>query len=211
MAGIILTVAQQKGGAGKTTLVAHLAVAFAQMGRSVATLDIDPQGSLTRWHEARAALGDGAPAVEHSQVTGWRTANEVDRLARTHDLVVIDSPPHMETEARLAVRAARLVLVPVQPSPMDLWATRPTLEMARQEKVPVLLVLNRMPPRARLADALVADIARLGAPVADSRIGNRIGYAAALAKGRSVTEDGRSGRAADEMQALAGEVLRRLG
>lgn len=211
MAGAILTVAQQKGGAGKTTLVAHLAVAFAQLGRSVATLDIDPQGSLTRWHEARAGLGDGAARVEHSQVTGWRTANEVERLARTHDLVVIDSPPHMETEARLAVRAARLVLVPVQPSPMDVWATRPTLEMAAQEKVPVLLVLNRVPPRARLADELIAEIGTLGAEIADSRIGNRIGYAGALAHGRSVTEDARSGRAAEEMRALAAEVLGRLG
>lgn len=209
MAGTVLTVAQQKGGAGKTTLVAHLAIAFVQAGRSVATVDIDPQGSLSRWVEAReAAAGEGAPAFTHRQITGWRTAAEVDRLARAYDVVLIDSPPHMETEARIAVRSASLVLVPVQPSPMDVWATRPTLDMAAQEKRPVLVVLNRVPPRAKLADALIAEIEAMGVPVADSRIGNRIALASALLVGRSITESDRSSRGADEIRALAEEILR---
>lgn len=210
MAGTILTVAQQKGGAGKTTLVAHLAIAFAQAGRSVATVDIDPQGSLSRWVEAReAAAGAGAPAFTHRQITGWRTAAEVERLARDHDVVVIDSPPHMETEARIAVRSASLVLVPIQPSPMDFWATRPTLEMAAKEKRPVLVVLNRVPPRARLADALIAEIEAMDVAVAETRIGNRIAFASALMAGRSVTESDRSSRGAAEIQALAEEILRK--
>lgn len=210
--GVIITVAQQKGGAGKTTLVAHLAVAFRQAGRTVATVDIDPQGSLSRWQEIRAdGGGDGAADIDHSRINGWRTAGEVERLARSHDIVLVDSPPHMETEARIAVRAARLVVVPVQPSPMDFWATRPTLEMAAAEKVPALLVLNRVPPRGRLADDLMARIAELGAPVADTRIGNRTAFAGALMAGRSVTETGRGSRAADEIAALAAEILARAG
>jgi chromosome partitioning protein len=211
MAASVLTVAQQKGGAGKTTLVAHLAIALAQSGRSVATVDIDPQGSLSRWVEARAeAARADAPAITHRQITGWRTAAEVDRLARDHDVVVIDSPPHMETEARIAVRSATLVVVPVQPSPMDFWATRPTLDMALQEKRPALVVLNRVPPRARLADDLIARIDDLGAPVAETRIGNRVALASALMTGRSVTESDRSSRAAQEMRALAEEILSRV-
>lgn len=210
MAGRVLTIAQQKGGAGKTTLVAHLAVAFRQLGQTVATVDIDPQRSLSRWHEVRA--GDGAPdaAIHHSQITGWRTDAEVAKLARRHDLVLIDSPPHAKTEARIAVRAANLVLVPVQPSPMDVWATQPTLDLARAEKRPVLVVLNRVPARARLADALIARMSELGAEVAEAHIGNRIGLAAALMEGRSVLETDRRGRAATEMRALAKEILARL-
>jgi chromosome partitioning protein len=208
MAGTVFTVAQQKGGAGKTTLVAHLAIAFAQSGRTVATVDIDPQASLSRWVEAReAAIGDNAPAITHRQITGWRTAAEVERLARDHDIVVIDSPPHMETEARIAVRSAQLVIVPVQPSPMDFWATRPTIEMAMQEKRPMMVVLNRVPPRAKLADALIAQIDELGAPVAEARIGNRVALASALMSGKSVTESDRSSRAAEEVRALAEEIL----
>ncbi|MCB9947924.1 MAG: ParA family protein [Rhodospirillaceae bacterium] len=211
MAGTVITVAQQKGGAGKTTLVAHLAIAFRQGGKSVATVDIDPQASLTRWVEARRAMrGDGID-ITHSQITGWRTASEVERLARSHDIVVIDSPPHAETEARLAVRAANLAIVPVQPSPMDFWATTPTLEMAKQERVPALIVLNRVPPRAKLAEAVIAKMAELGVEVAETHVGNRVGFAAALLEGQSVTETEKGTRAAKEIRALATEVLQRAG
>lgn len=208
MPGIVLTVAQQKGGAGKTTLVAHLAVAFQQLGRRVATIDIDPQASLSLWHEARAAAG-AADGLTHSRIAGWRTAGEAERLARSHDVVLLDSPPHAETEARIAVRAARLVLVPVQPSPMDVWATQPTLKMAASEKVPVLLILNRVPPRSRMVEELVAEIAGLGVAVAACRLGNRVGFASALMSGRSVTETGRRTRAAAEVRDLAAEILDR--
>lgn len=215
MPGWTFTVAQQKGGAGKTTLAAHLAVAWATAGRKVAIVDIDPQGSLSRWYDTRCdALGERA-GLSHVRITGWRTEATVGKLAHDHDIVVIDSPPHAETEARLAVRVARLVIVPVQPSPMDLWATRPTLDLARQEKVPVLLVANRVPPRARLADTLLAQIQALAAApeirVAASTIGNRIQFAAALLDGRSVTETARRTLAAREIADLAAEVLTLAG
>lgn len=215
MGGRVFTIAQQKGGAGKTTLAAHLAVAWSETGQRVAVVDIDPQGSLSRWFEARAAaLGDKA-GLTHARITGWRTQREVERLAREHDLVVIDSPPHAETEARIAVRAAQLVIMPVQPSPMDLWATQPTLDMARQERVPVMLVLNRVPPRAKVADDLIERIKGLMAPpeviVALTQIGNRTAYAGALLDGRSVTETSKRSRAAEEIAELAAEILRRAG
>lgn len=215
MAGKIFTVAQQKGGAGKTTLAAHLAVAWSEAGHRVATLDIDPQGSLTRWYQAReAALGDRT-GLTHVQITGWRTQREVERLAREFDLVVIDSPPHAETEARIAVRAAWMVIIPVQPSPMDLWATEPTLTLARQEKVPAMLVLNRVPPRAKLADELVDRIRQLATPpdigIALTQLGNRTAYAGAMMEGRGATETAARTRAAEEIAELAAEIVRRAG
>ena len=208
MAGTVITIAQQKGGAGKTTLVAQLAIAILKTGRSVAAIDIDPQASLSQWHEERVkTLGEAG--LDLSQITGWRTTGEVERLAQRHDVVLIDSPPHAETEARIAVRSAKLVVVPVQPSPMDFWATKPTLDLARKEKRPALLVLNRIPPRGRLADELIAKAGELGADVAAARIGNRVGYPDAMMQGLSVVEVNRSGRAAKEIDALAEEILRR--
>ncbi|MET4807109.1 ParA family partition ATPase [Limibacillus sp. MBR-115] len=209
MTATVITVAQQKGGAGKTTLAAHLAVAFTRAGKKVAVVDIDPQQSLTMWYRLREQqLGDAGAGLLVNQVKGWRTRNEVDKLAASHDVVLIDSPPHAETEARVAVRAADLVVIPVQPSPMDVWATRPTLEMAAGEKVPVLLVLNRVPPRANLTDEMLAEMKAFGAQVAKSRVGNRVVFAAALAEGRAVNEVQPSSKAAKEIAALAKEILK---
>jgi chromosome partitioning protein len=210
MAGIVITIAQQKGGAGKTTLAAHLAIAWAGQGRRVALVDIDPQGSLAAWHALRAErLGNGRTGLDFAAITGWRTAAEVERRAGNHDIVVVDSPPHAETEAKLAIRAADLVILPVQASPMDVWATRPTLDLAAQEKVPALLVLNRVPPRANLTETMLAKLAELGAIVAEARIGNRVALATALAEGLGITEAAASSRAAEEITAVAAEIARR--
>lgn len=212
MAGKIFTVAQQKGGAGKTTLVAHLAVSWSGQGRRVALIDIDPQASLTRWIEVRRAARNGQDlGFTFSQISGWRLAAEVERLAREHDLVLIDSPPHAETEARIAVRSASLVVVPVQPSPMDLWATRPTLELARAEHRPALLVVNRMPSRSRLAGDMIEKLAALEIGVATATLGNRVAYAESLADGAGVSEAEPGSSAALEIAALGQEIWDRVG
>lgn len=209
MSAKILTVAQQKGGAGKTTVTAHLAVAFTAAKKSVAVVDIDPQQSLAMWYRLREErLGDAGAGLLVSAVKGWRSRSEVEKLAREHDIVLIDSPPHAETEAKIAVRSASLVIVPVQPSPMDVWATRPTLELAQQEKVPALLVLNRVPPRANLTEEMLAEIKTYGAKIAKTRIGNRVAFASALAEGRAVGEFQPRGQAAAEIRALTKEILR---
>ena len=211
MSGKVVAVAQQKGGAGKTTVVAHLAVVFTEAGKSVAVIDIDPQQSLSQWYRMREARrGDAGAGVLASSIEGWRTRNEVRRLAESHDIVLVDSPPHAESEARIAIRAADLVVVPVQPSPMDVWATKPTLQLAEREKVPVLIVLNRVPPRAKLTEAMIAEVQSLEEHLADSRLGNRVAFAAALAEGHAVTEREPSGRASEEIRALMQEIQRRL-
>ncbi|MFD2233974.1 ParA family partition ATPase [Phaeospirillum tilakii] len=207
----ILTIAQQKGGAGKTTLAAQLAVAWARAGRRVGLLDIDPQGSLAAWFALRRqALGeeDGLAFV---QAAGWRLGTELDRLRADRDLVLIDSPPHAETEVRIAVRAADLILVPVQPSPMDLWATAPTLEIARREKSPALVLLNRAPARGRLVERIRAELVAQGVTLAETGLGNRIAFAGAMLEGRGVSETEPRGTAAAEIAALAAELAARLG
>ena len=210
MAATVLTVAQQKGGAGKSTLAIHLAVAWSCAGRKVALVDIDPQASVSHWDARRGGNGNGElPHVV--KLSGWRTANEVERLGRDHDIVLIDSPPHADTEARIAVRAARLVIVPMQPSLMDLWATQATLEMAKAERKPALIVLNRVPPRSRAAEEVAGEVAGIGVPLADARIGNRVALASALHRGKGITEYEATSTAAHEIEALAKEILDRIG
>ncbi len=208
MAAKVITVAQQKGGAGKTTVAAHLAVAYTAMGKSVAAVDIDPQQSLSMWYKLRSErLGDAGAGLLVNQIKGWRLKTEVDKLASETDVIIVDSPPHAETEARIAVRAASIVVVPVQPSPMDVWATQPTLELAAAENIPTLLVLNRVPPRANLTEEMVAQIKQNGAQIAKGQIGNRVAFASALSEGRAIGEVQPSGKGAREMNLLAKEIL----
>ncbi len=207
MAGRVVTIAQRKGGAGKTTLAAQLAVAWARSGVRVAVLDIDPQGSLAAWAGLRRErLGDAAIGFEFAALPGWRAEQWIGDHARDADFVVIDSPPQVETEARIAVRSAGLVLIPVQPSPLDLWATEATLRMAQNERRPALAVLNRVPPRSSAVERIAADLAGLGVPVAASRVGNRVALVHAMAQGLGVLETAAASPAAAEIAALAAEL-----
>ncbi len=209
MTGKVVTVAQQKGGAGKTTLLAHLAVAFRRRGLSVAALDADPQGSLSLWARQRESnVGDDLSVLSGE---GLDLGREAARLKRAHDLVLIDSPPHTEVAPQQAIRAADLVVVPVQPSPMDLWATRPTLVLATAAKKPLLLVLNRMPPRGKLAAEIAELLESFQVPIATARLGNRAAFAAALSEGKAVSELAGKSPAALEMAALAEEIALLLG
>jgi chromosome partitioning protein len=202
---IVITVAQQKGGTGKTTLAANLAAAMASSGR-VALLDIDPQKSLTRWHGIRAAREAATAKLTFSDVSGWRLAAELDRLKRTHDLVLIDSPPQIDTDARLAIRGADLVLIPVQPSPPDVWAAEGTLALAAAERRPARVVLNRVPPASKLGETVKADLATRKLPLLHAAIGNRTGFATAFAAGLGVTEAAPRSSAAAELRALLDEI-----
>ncbi len=203
---VVITVAQQKGGAGKTTLAANLAVAFAAK-RRVALLDIDPQHSLSRWHALRIARRI-AP-FGFSDAAGWRLANEIDKLRRSHDLLIVDSPPQIDTDARLAVRAADLVLVPVQPSAPDLWAAEGTLKLAADERRPARLVLNRA-SAGKLRTDIEAQIARAGYLRLDTVLGNRAGVPSAFAQGLGITEAAPKSVAAAEIAALLADIERLL-
>lgn len=205
MVAKIITIAQQKGGAGKTTMAAHLAVAWAASGRrKVAVIDIDPQGSLTQWHKMRELrMGEGKTTLTFAAISGWRVRNEIDRLSRTHDLIIIDSPPHTDAEARTAIRAADLVVIPLQPSPMDVWATSATIQICKQERVPVKMVLNRVHPQAKLTEAISGNMVGLTA----NRFGNRVIFAGSMMQGYGVTEAQPNSLAAEEVRALSKEIM----
>lgn len=212
MSAKTITVAQQKGGAGKSTITAQLAVTFAQADKRVGVVDIDPQGSLAMWFEVRKMLVDPAGAgITFLQASGWRLSTELDRMKRDLDIILVDSPPHAETDVRIAVRAADLILVPMQPTPLDLWATQPTLDLAKKEKSTAIVVFNRTPSKGKLVDAVKAKILQADMPVAESVLGNRVAFAASMMEGKGVAESHPRHTATKEIKALAVEIGAKLG
>ncbi|PWC30386.1 ParA family partition ATPase [Teichococcus aestuarii] len=199
---LVVAVAQRKGGAGKSTVAATLATALAASGHGVALLDSDPQQTLARWNQERQGRAQAA-ALRFEAVAGWRMPATLDRLRREHDFLIIDTPPHADTDSRIAIRAADLVLVPLQPSHADLWAMDATLDVAAAERRPVRLLMNRVPPSGRLRDEIAAELARRGLPVLAPTLGNRTAFASAFAQGLGVAEAAPRGTAADEARALA--------
>lgn len=208
MPGKVIAVVQQKGGSGKTTLVANLAVALVEPGHRVAVLDSDPQGSLGRWFMARAdRMGDTGTGLTFGTASAWGVRYECGKLRGDHDFVLVDTPPKADVDLRPTVSISDLMLVPVAASHVDLWATQAVLDLADRDDTPVLIAMNRVNPRARLTGDVAAELGAMGAPVARAQLANRVIYAETLGNGQAVTERARSGPAAAEVLALAQEVL----
>ena len=204
----VIAVAQRKGGAGKSTIAANLATAFAEAGNRVALLDTDPQRSLARWDELRGRSPKARP-LHFEAPSGWRVPGVLDRLRREQDVVLVDTAPHDDTDARVAIRAADLVLVPLQPSAADLWSMDGTLDLAKKEGRRIALVLNRVPSAGKLRDQVTAALTERGLPLLDPVLGNRTAFAQAFMSGLGAVEAAPKGVAAAEARALAA-ALREL-
>ena len=205
--GRVITIAQQKGGSGKTTLAVNLGVALVRAGHRVALLDTDPQGSLGRWFMTRRqSLTD--PGIELATASAWGVGYECEKLRKTCDYVIIDTPPKVDADLRPALREADLVLIPVTPSHVDLWATDGVLDLVAREGARAMIVLNRMKSGTRLADQITEAAGEL-ARVASAQLGHRVAFAETLGQGLSVVEVGRSNAAA-EVGTLLTEVLAAL-
>lgn len=216
----VITIAQQKGGAGKTSLAAHLATCLVEEGLltnghsarngSVTLIDLDPQLSLSQWYALRAELQGSSERLRLRQAKGIGLMSALVRARQESDLVLIDCPPNAEDTARMSVRSSDLVVVPIQTSPLDVWAARSTLELIFKERRKMLLVFNRVPNGTRTAAAIAEALKRETLPIANATLGNRIGYVSSLMRGLGVTEADPRSTAAEEVRSLAAELLARL-
>lgn len=212
MAARLVSVVQQKGGAGKTTITAQLSVAFSRMRQRIALIDLDPQASLSAWFDARKAYSQEPDKKITMMRLGAQDnlADAIDKMRRTSDLLLIDGPSHADAETRIAIRMAELVLVPCQPRPLDIWATRHVLSLVGMAGRQAMLVLNRVPARSRLTKLVCQQIISDNWPIARHALGERQAFAATIGVGHGVAEVSPDCRASQEVNGLAGEVLHRL-
>ncbi len=193
-----VAVISQKGGAGKTTLALHLAVASEHAGKSAAIVDLDPQASASRWKDRRQG---SAPAVVSSHASRLL---EVLQAAREHGaaLAIIDTAPHSETSALNAARAADLILIPCRPSILDLQAISTTVDIARLANKTAFAVLNHIPPRGTMGEEARAAIALYGLPIAPAQLVQRNAFVHSLTEGLTAQEYEPEGKAAQEIRGL---------
>lgn len=203
----VIAILNQKGGVGKTTLAVHLATALARQKRSVLLLDADPQGSALDWAAAR----HGEPLFPVVGLPKSSIHKELPSLAANYDLVLIDGPPRVYDVARSAIMASDLVLVPVQPSPYDVWAAKDIIDLLNEAGVykPTLkkaFVINRKIVNTAIGRDVVEALSEYPIPVLTTAVGQRVAFAESATQGRTVYELDPDMLASQEMNQLAAEV-----
>ena len=210
----IITIGQQKGGAGKTTIAAHLAISLLQNRQKIACIDIDPQRSFANWHALREErFGREYTGIDFISSPGWRVESAIRDLKHSndgYDYIIIDAPPHTETETKSAIRLSDLVIVPMQATPTDFWATKATMDFAKEEEVPAIILLNRFNPISKLSKEIIAKIKKdkeNAYPIFKSFLGNRVAFSACFLNGMTVTESQPKSVSSDEVRNLTKEVI----
>lgn len=202
----VISFVTQKGGSGKSTTAASIAVAASEQGRRVFVLELDRQGTLSDWIESREA--ETGPDFERVD------AAALDKAIRTlagagYDLVVIDTPGIDSPAANAAMRSADLCLVPCRPTATDLRGCLPTVQSLMRLGKPFAFVLTQCPPRSPRVDETRAGLAALGL-IAEPPIVSRTDHQDAMAAGKGVTEFNAEGAAASEIRQLWSWVDKKL-
>ena len=202
----VVAVLNQKGGAGKTTIATHLARAWQLAGRDVLLVDSDPQGSARDWAAVR---GDQpVPVVGIDRPTIDRDLKSV----AVKDVVVIDGAPQASDLAVSAIKAATFILIPVQPSPYDIWATADLVELVKQRievtdgKLKAAFVVSRAIKNTRIGGEVTEALTDYGLPILDARITQRVSYPSTAASGTTVMDEDPDGDAAREIRRLMKEI-----
>lgn len=199
----IIVIASQKGGSAKTTLTALLSVEAELAGDGPAwIIDTDLQGSLARWHERREA-----DLPHRAEIATKDLASGLATIADKHKAryCFIDTAPTISRENESIMALADLVLIPVQPSPVDLWSVAETIEMVKAAKKPFTFIITKAKERANITAQTVAALSHHG-PVAGSFIADRVAYAVAMSSGNTGPEIAPKGGAAAETGLLWREI-----
>jgi chromosome partitioning protein len=206
---VIISVQNQKGGVGKTTIAIHLSHAIALTKKArVLLVDADPQGSARDWAAARQTEAL-FPVIAIDRPVLHR---EIPTLSKDYDYIIIDGPPRASELARSAISSADLVIIPVQPSPYDVWAAQEIINLIQEasvfkEKLKAVFAINRKIVNTAIGRDVTEALASFELPVLKAHISQRIAFAESAATGQTVLETEPKGVAAKEVKAIVKEIL----
>jgi chromosome partitioning protein len=214
---MVISFLNQKGGVGKTTLAVHTAAALAREFR-VLLVDADPQGSSLDWAASRAErLQDAEPVFPVIGLPKGVIHKELPPLARDYEFVVIDGPPRVYDVARSAILASDLVVIPVQPSPYDVWAAKEIVDLVAEaqifkESIQAVFVISRKIANTAIGRDVVEALADYPISVLGAQISQRVSFAESAAQGQTVLElNGEGANAATaEIENLMAEILKKI-
>lgn len=208
---MIIGILNQKGGVGKTTISINLASSLARSGARVLVIDADPQGSALDWLAARPENEDAPFSV--MGLPKPIIHKEVMKIRDDYDHIIIDGPPRVSDIVRSAIMASDVVLIPVQPSPFDIWAASEIVDLVRESAIynedrKSFFVISRKIANTAIGRDAAEALSSYEIPVMQSHLIQRVRFAESAAQGMSVYDDGEQNNpAAQEIEALKNEVL----
>ena len=203
----VISIVNQKGGVGKSTITINLARAIQLDGASVAVIDCDPQGTTTDWGALNSVKGEFFP-VHH-----YHIRDLPKRLVefKDYDCVLIDGAPRLEELSVAIIKVSDVILIPLTPSPNDIWASISFVDLVIERlkvkpDLKALFLVNRQKPNTSAIKEARDALEKIGIPVLENGINDRIAYAKTIGKGITVFED--AGKASKEIKLIAKEILK---
>lgn len=208
---MIIGVLNQKGGVGKTTLAVNIAAFMARQGKRVLLVDADPQGSALDWAAAR----ESEPLFSIVGLPKPNLHKELPMIGRDYDHIVIDGPPRVTDLARSAIMASDVILIPVQPSPYDIWAADEVVKLIQEasvfkENLKYVFVINRKVANTAIGRDVRGALEAYEIPILDASVVQRVAFAEAVAVGNAIYEQDRNGVASQEIAAVVEELQERF-